>query len=1086
MLLLSVAFVLFAVGYVGYAASSLGRINTLPPLPDQYKPGTGRRAAAAPHPPTTTSPLDAKMIQAFGRECPELKLPIRLELNSKSMVMAASSFELVNGRLHLEKLSIALFGKNKNDGRGIEINTLKSNSAYLTFDRPITTLSEINGRKITEAEMIGDIMIVNNRRTPQRDDDLSLYIKTGPLYYNEQRQIIWTHDAIHLIDGQTKPPSEVRGKDMEMELATQAPPPRPGAAAAAHKPKNESISGVKRIVLKSDVNMHLYVSGQTPFPAGDKDKAGKPPAVPAKAPGEVSHVVVKTAGRFQYDIYKDHDMARFFVPEEGQASRSPQYVTVERIHEQRGNDQLGCHHLELRMRRRENSKSTGAAGAAVTSAAAPAPGPAAAEPAGEQGLEVETAHATGPEVTLTSDAEKLYAEGNDFFYDATKKLTILKGAPHMKADRDESLLYAPEMQIQDIVVPATPGTPAQTYQQVTARGPGSIHLPKKVQGEKTVHTVHAFWNDKLTSTKDGANDLLILTGKARFVQDENEQSMQAETLKVWLLPAEKKPAGAAPAACPAPAKAPAGPETGRKPHHLEAQGNVVASSRELNIYETGRLVVWFKDGPDPGGGKPATLPPGAKAPAPTAPKGVPAGAAGPPAPPPAAAKAPAGAPAAAKQAPAEPARPIHLSARSVEAWVIRSGDKNTLDEVWTEGNVKVRQEPAKPDEKGVAIEGDTLRMKYHPEGNDLFVTAGDVAKLRMDKILIFGPEINIEQATNKSWVIGNGVMQMESNTDLEGKPLGRTVPLTVHWNKDMFFNGGYAEFRGSIQAEQENALLACQKLQVFFDRPISLKEGNRGDQPAKVRSLVGDQEVRVEDRTLDKEDHLIKYQLLEGSVIAMNTEPGDDDGGGRKTEKPRNTNEVRLSGPGCVRILQRGATDLTAPPPDKANPPAQPPAEEMKMTYVSFLKRMDASSKTNTANFWEYVRVLNFPCDDPHREIDLDAMLATELPAGAMYMRCDRLKVRDRKVQGRSNQEMEAHGRVRVQAREFWAEAAEVDYNEAKDQVVFRGGPGGLATLSKVARPGVPPQTLQGKTIIYTRSTGKAEVIGGDSLNGVN
>ena len=57
-----------------------------------------------------------------------------------------------------------------------------------------------------------------------------------------------------------------------------------------------------------------------------------------------------------------------------------------------------------------------------------------------------------------------------------------------------------------------------------------------------------------------------------------------------------------------------------------------------------------------------------------------------------------------------------------------------------------------------------------------------------------------------------------------GQQLKKAVPLTVYWNKSMYFNGTFAEFHGSIQAEQENARLACQALEVFFDKPISLKE----------------------------------------------------------------------------------------------------------------------------------------------------------------------------------------------------------------------------------------------------------------------
>src|SRR5262249_16025676 len=132
---------------------------------------------------------------------------------------------------------------------------------------------------------------------------------------------------------------------------------------------------------------------------------------------------------------------------------------------------------------------------------------------------------------------KLDAHGNDFFYDAAKKLTILKGVPYMEANKDESLMQAPEMQIQDSPLPTPPGSPPKTYQQVTAKGPGSIHLPKKA-GDKVVHSTHASWNEKLTSTHDAVLDLLVLTGSASFVDVEQEQSLKAETLKVWLLSEE--------------------------------------------------------------------------------------------------------------------------------------------------------------------------------------------------------------------------------------------------------------------------------------------------------------------------------------------------------------------------------------------------------------------------------------------------------------------------------------------------------------------------------------------------------------------
>jgi lipopolysaccharide export system protein LptA len=1133
-MLLVGGFLLFTLAYTIYSATSLGRINTLPPLPDYYRAdphGDAGKPIAVRQGP---SPLEKKMEQAFGIGCRELKWPVLLDLNAKSMVMAAGMFEVVeDGRMKLEPMSIGLFGKKKGDGRGVEINTLRCKQAYITFDRPVTSLSpsELNGRKIVKAELFGDphspIVIVNNRRTALRDDDLTVTITTGPLYYFEKNQLIRTNDVVHLMDGQLTPPkADIVAKGMEMELATTAPPSKPGIVV--HKPRTESISGVKRVVLKQDVTMHLYVSGGTPFPGGDKTRAapprGKDAGAPAVPPGgkpapETSHVVIRTPGRFQYDLYKDHDMAHFDVPDNQDQPNTPQDVTVERINERLGTiDQLVCKHLELRVKRRD-------------SAAAPA---GASSPQPEQSLEIETARATGPEVTLTSDAEKLDAHGNDFFYDAGKKLTILKGRPYMEANKEESLIQAPELRIQEVPLPPAPGekggnTPAKTYQQVHAKGPGSIHMLDKSSGKRTTH---AFWKDKLISTRDGDLDQLILVGNARFVDDEHEQSLQAETIKVWLLTEDRKPVTAAKVVAKAavakavPAKAPSSPlssEQSRRPHRVEALRNVLLQTAEMTIHDASRLLVRFTDvpaskmppptgrekkpplnspavpvkavskpaspaAPPAGAGKPALAlrTGGGPAPMPVGPPNKPGGTVGPPqpgtnAPPP-------------KIAP-EPARPIDLTARSIEAEVLRCGERSALDHLWAEGGtidnkggVRVHQDPTRTGEQGIHIEGNTLDMKCYPDGNMLVVT-GDLAQLEMDKILILGPEVNIDQAKNKAWVFGEGAMRMQSNQTLDGKPLGRTVPLTVHWSQDMLFAGEFAEFRGGIQAEQENARLACQCLQVFFDRPISLKEGGRGE-PAKVRNLVANKDVRVEDSTVEQ-NRLQKYQLLEGNSISMRTVPRDDPPpvGPQGKGKSSDANEVFLYGPGSVRIMQRGGAELV-PTPGKPAPrpaparPAAPGDQEMKMTYVSFMKLMKASSLTNTADFWESVRVLNLPCDDPHREIDLDTILASELPAGAMYMRCNRLKVLSEQVRGKTHQQMEAQGQVEVQAREFWARSDHMTYNEAKDQIIFTGEGDNQAVLAKVAARGVQPEMLRAKKITYYRSTGYASVGEAESLNG--
>jgi hypothetical protein len=143
---------------------------------------------------------------------------------------------------------------------------------------------------------------------------------------------------------------------------------------------------------------------------------------------------------------------------------------------------------------------------------------------------------------------------------------------------------------------------------------------------------------------------------------------------------------------------------------------------------------------------------------------------------------------------------------------------------------------------------------------------------------------------------------------------------------------------------------------------------------------------------------------------------------------------------------------------------------------------MYANSKKNYAKFLGNVRVLNFPCNEPHVEINLDLML-DKMPEGAMYLRSDVLEVWTHPVGDRRFSEMHAAGRALVQSSEYWGRAATIHFDEAKDQIIFDGG-GGKATLYKVVGRGQPPEKVEGKKIIYLRSTGQCWVDQASSLEG--
>ncbi|MGL4549726.1 MAG: LptA/OstA family protein, partial [Gemmataceae bacterium] len=511
--------------------------------------------------------------------------------------------------------------------------------------------------------------------------------------------------------------------------------------------------------------------------------------------------------------------------------------------------------------------------------------------------------------------------------------------------------------------------------------------------------------------------------------------------------------------------------TGRKPRHLEANRNVKAKSREMNISENNRLVVWFQDEP------PAKLPP-AEEPAP-----APAKAAGPK---PAAAPAAPGTPIlGTPNVPGEPARPFDLKARSVQARVIRGSAKNTVDELFCEGAVVVTQAAAKPGERGTEVKGDTLKMNAAADNCYVLDVVGDTAELHTQKISILGPQVVIDQARNMAWVVGDGAMTMESATNFQGDKLKDPVPLNVLWKDRMFFNGSSAEFWGDIQATQDKARLACQQMEVTFDRVVQLRPGGKGEQTPRVRYMVCSKDVEVAERVL-KGAEFAKYQHLTGTGLTMQAIEPDD---GVKVPGGKTTagNRVTTTGPGTFRVVEPGSATTFDPigaapkAAAKAAPSGKP--DGLKMTFVAFHHLMDANSNTGVASFYHNVRVLHLPVKSADAKVDLTAVLATELPEGGLYLRSDRLRVMDKATDGKPNKRMVAEGAVRVQGRDFDASADVVMYDEAKDQIVFEGKDG-TATLRKFDTPNGKPSVVSAKSIEYNRKTKQIKTGGTGTIYG--
>jgi hypothetical protein len=1025
----------FLASYAVYAFF-LGGIDGLPVLPEVYWPVAGNGDSYDNQKRAPEGEIETKMKQAFGNESPEAKYPIKLNLRSKGLFLAAKDFKIEDGRVKLTTFSAAVFAMNKGDSPFPEINTVQSEVAYLTLDQEVTNITELSKRKINGVELSGSkvsgVKISNNRRSAEKTDDIDLYVTGDSLFYDATKNLISTNGFVQLQDNKTQPPIRITAKGMEIKLSDDSGPNRPKTVTKA-KEKEETVTGVEMVFLKSNVEMHLYVEANSPFLAGTSEDVRAKPAT-GEVP-EKSHVVVKTNGTFHYDL---PNQRAWFDSNPGSDAGTPaalDQVLVLREHkvgDTRKNDQLLCEHLELKFRKK-------------TDIDPKTPH----DPQSE--LEIESALATAKELVLAMDTENLVAHGEELHYRGPTAnagpQTILKGSP-MRAVKDGNEIKAGELHL-------IGADKKGNGQQALARGPGQIDIYDKSNPNKATPS-RAVFRDGLITVKerdgDKLLDVLTMTGDASFVDEEHKRTLSGQRLQVWIESERPGDAGAGRAA---------GATSGarQKVRRIEAFERASLRTLEFIIHQTNHLTVLVKNEPLAGTQLPEILPPTSGPSVPPPPVSGSGARIGPPQ---------LGAPVADTpnliQVPTKSRKPIELTANEVVAYMSMIGDKPELQALDCEGAVHVHQEGedspgGKSRDKGMDIRGAMLSLSHHPRG-DTLVVFGDSqgaklepAKLELGELVIVGPKVTINQKDNKADVEGAGAMSMPSKTPFEGGKMqsGKTQ-IKIWWNKDMFFTGKYAEFRGGVQAVQDSAALKCQELTVILDRVVSFKEGQKENQEAQVEKLLCDGKVWVMDDKRDPTGKRVQFDRLVATQLTVDNQEGP----------------IIANGPGRFEHLAQGSADVLAPE-SRPQDADRKDAQVMKITRVNYDGRMFSNNKDNTRNskFYDNVQVFHFPTEDENAQMNPDSP-----PKEGFYMKCNILNVFTRQIDNKSSQLMKAEGNVFFRTQEFFGTAAVVKYDEGQEQVIFEGTSGNPAALYRKAPGRAQPQEIKGGKILYNRKTG--------------
>jgi len=1023
LLLLIVAAAVFVASFVVYHRA-LGWIDGLPELPAKYLIRIEQAGPIAKS-PNHEIKFHRLLRQAFGENCRELKYSNKLTLQLQGLVIATEIVDIEDGKLKLAPMSLAMFGKPNPSTEFPEINTVHCDVAWLTFDRPIRSLSDTNRARLVSAEFQSDpqtqfkdsrngqILVVHNHGTQNAEDDVVLRTR-GPIRFRDDAASrpdepqLFTDESVSITDKQASPPHHVTSQGLRVFL-TGAALPQNRDKTATRPIRNQPL--VRRIELPANVQMDLTMSQTAGFLGNSQPN--RQLATPVKP-----RLKIHTLGPFQFDVAEN--LATFSCNSSTNSGGIQDQVKVLRVSPVGSVDRLECDLLKLQLGSR-----SGTTTAAKSTAA---------------GLHLTEVTATGSLVQVVAETESLHAIGTRLTYRQETMCTTISGKPVIVV-KEGHKLQAPEFdvyQYEPLLLQSA--SDLQPLKVGEARGPGFAHL----NDPNSKRSVEIQWHDSMSLSRTTQHDIMTVMGEARLSDRVTQQSLTGAEIRIWISE-ESKPKSTTPA------------ET-RSSHKeirkLYATGNVQLHAADLQIHNTNKLVATIdKTEERPTVESTTALQSNAISVPSSSTPTIPT------------TNAPTGN---SKRS----GYPLKISAKSIETSFVQTVGKLGLKQARCTDRVHVKQEPTNANERGLEIHAQGMVLTHTDMGNMLRLTgpSDDPAQVIANEMTLAGTQINCDQVDNRAEVVGRGSMRLLVNSTLEGARLARAEEAAIYWSERMTFNGSWASFYGFVQAEHQASEVLCPRMDVYLDRrvnfqsvkPLQPDDVNSGNSRPEITRVVchRDESKSTQPVILRNSERqngrLTRFQQIQAPIVVYANDTGT----------------VEVDGPGEVRMFQSTSTAELQPTKGESTGD-KPSDEELKLTLVRFSGRMQGHTKDRWAKFFDDIRVLHLPTNNP-----LESVSDDRLAPRSFSMRCRQLVVRTRIENDKSIATMSAIGKAEILSAEFSGRADQIDYDDGKDQqVIFKGSGSSLASLNHAPTKGQPTREWHGRTIFYWRKSNQFKVV---------
>ncbi len=714
-----------------------------------------------------------------------------------------------------------------------------------------------------------------------------------------------------------------------------------------------------------------------------------------------------------FEFLVQERLATFFGFEDRRDARSENQIVVQRPIPSGQVDQLVCTQLTLQLRPRIR--------------------PPGAQPGHSGGMELQSVHAEGSRVLLSSQEHGIKALLTSLRYTVDSRTIELAHPSASAAGRTANV------EIRQggtrVLAPRIVAILGDDHRIRSAEcsGPGMIMH----QGESDTSAVEADWSGTCI-VDQFPRRRVELRGNARVVQAARNLALTGESIAMTLL--EGDDGEAASAGSPdQPGDAAGGLNFSRlRPDVLTAKRNVTLSAPQVNGIAREQMTVNFRpatahsNGP-PESGNSADGGRGAD-------------------------------PAAATFGEVDAAAFTHFEADTMQADVVNSTGPQAdssparISQIWISGNVSVEYTAVDPD-NSFSARGNVLHAEDgFSAGRDISLF-GDPATIMSATRVIEGQRIDLNDLRRDASVRGSGRIRLVVERDMSGSALETPAPLDIYWGDRMTFSGTTAEFVGNIRGvitaaaqgnQKQHLELRCPVMKVFLaengSRPKPEKQRSGGT-PAVLpvgssrRSTTEIERIECESRVdIRVERH------TDGSATERHLAMVSD------LKVNLQTGEVAATGPGWIESTQpdqgnqlKVASAVTV----QANRTVRARDNPFVFVRASFIGNLSGNFEQRVMRLHQHVAGVFGPVRRLGDQIEVNAVSAADLPDQTGILRCELLTVHA--IPGVTSDQQSfaliAETNADLESRQFKGSADRITYDHSKQQYVLRADPGGLATV---------------------------------------